>query len=104
LTTFCPDSLWLFVEISALKTDRGLALQDLTTGSHEHIDGIQLPPQSLIYLHDQLATTEYVPHGSEGAPIDESARHLLSTGGSENIQMTALIGAFKNAVELAAQK
>jgi replication factor C subunit 3/5 len=104
LTPFCPDSLSRFVELSALKTDRGLALQDLITGAHEHIDGIQLPPQSLIYLLDHLATTEYVPPGSESAPIDESARYRLSTGGSEKIQLTALIGAFKNAVELAARK
>ena len=34
-------------------------------GAQEHIDGIQLPPQSLIYLLDHLATTEYVLHGSE---------------------------------------
>jgi replication factor C subunit 3/5 len=55
------DSPCLFVELSALKTDRGLALQDLITGAYEHLDGIQLPPQSLIYLLDHLATTEYVP-------------------------------------------
>lgn len=63
-----PDSLCLLVELSALKTDRGLALQDLITGAHEHIDGIQLPSQSLIYLLDHLATTEYVPHILESAP------------------------------------
>lgn len=29
------------------------------------------------------------------------SRHRLSSGGSEKIQLTALLGAFKNAVELA---
>lgn len=30
-------------------------------------------------------------------------RHRLSTGANEKIQMTALLGAFKNAVELSAK-
>jgi hypothetical protein len=30
-------------------------------------------------------------------------RHRLSTGASEKIQLTALLGAFKNAVELSAK-
>ena len=30
-------------------------------------------------------------------------RHRLSTGGSEKIQLTALLAAFKNAIEISAQ-
>lgn len=46
--------------ISALKTERGLALQDLLTGAYEYIEGIDFPPAARIYLLDHLATTEYV--------------------------------------------
>ena len=67
MSPLCPDSLWPFIELNALKTDRGLALQDLITGAHEHIDGIQLPAQSLIYLLDHLATTEYAVPSSDSA-------------------------------------
>ncbi|PVF93904.1 putative RFC3-DNA replication factor C, 40 kDa subunit [Serendipita vermifera] len=74
--------------INSLKTEKGLALQDLITGTYEHLDGLALPPQSRVYLLDQLALIEY----------------RLSTGGSEKIQLTALIAAFKNAVELATRK
>ncbi|KAJ3904999.1 P-loop containing nucleoside triphosphate hydrolase protein [Lentinula edodes] len=70
--------------ISTMKTERGLALQDLLVGVYEYIETIEIKPHARIYLLDHLATTEY----------------RLSTGGSEKIQMSALLGAFKNAVEL----
>ncbi|EJD07533.1 P-loop containing nucleoside triphosphate hydrolase protein [Fomitiporia mediterranea MF3/22] len=70
--------------ISALKIERGLALQDLITGAYDYIETIEFGSQARVYLLDQLASTEY----------------RLSTGGSEKIQLTALLGAFKNAVEL----
>ncbi|KAK0214777.1 P-loop containing nucleoside triphosphate hydrolase protein [Armillaria fumosa] len=73
--------------ISTMKTERGLALQDLITGAYEFIEGIDLKPTARIYLLDHLATTE----------------HRLSTGGSEKIQLTALLSAFKNAMELSAK-
>ena len=44
--------------ITALKTDRGLALQDLLVGAYEYIDTIEFPPAARVYLLDQLATTE----------------------------------------------
>ncbi len=43
-----------------MKTERGLALQDLITGAYEFIEGIDLKPAARIYLLDHLATTEYV--------------------------------------------
>ncbi|KAF9454306.1 P-loop containing nucleoside triphosphate hydrolase protein [Macrolepiota fuliginosa MF-IS2] len=70
--------------ISKMKTERGLALQDLLTGAYDYIDTIELKPHARVYLLDHLASTE----------------HRLSTGGSEKIQLTALLGAFKTAVEL----
>ncbi|KAF8582774.1 P-loop containing nucleoside triphosphate hydrolase protein [Ramaria rubella] len=74
--------------INKLKTERGLALQDLITGAYEYVETIEFPPQARVYLLDYLAITE----------------HRLSTGGSEKMQMTALLAAFKNAVQLAARK
>jgi len=44
--------------ITALKTDRGLALQDLLAGAYEYIDTIEFPPAARVYLLDQFATTE----------------------------------------------
>ncbi|KAF7308443.1 AAA domain-containing protein [Mycena chlorophos] len=73
--------------ITKMKTERGLALQDLIQGAFEYVETIELKPHARIYLIDYLATTEY----------------RLSTGASEKIQLTALLGAFKNAVELSAK-
>ncbi|CDO69757.1 hypothetical protein BN946_scf184766.g2 [Trametes cinnabarina] len=73
--------------INALKTERGLALPDLINGASEYLETINFKPNARIYLLDFLATTEY----------------RLSTGGNEKIQLTALLGAFKNAVELSAK-
>jgi replication factor C subunit 3/5 len=47
--------------ISAMKTEKGLALQDLLTGAYEYVETIDFKPQARIYLLDYLATTEYVP-------------------------------------------
>ncbi|KAF9815103.1 hypothetical protein IEO21_04800 [Rhodonia placenta] len=72
--------------ISALKVERGLALPDLINGAYEYIETIDFKPHARIYLLEFLATTE----------------HRLSSGANEKIQLTALLGAFKNAVELSA--
>jgi len=70
--------------MQTLKTEKGLALQDLITGAHEFIDSIDLTPAARVYLLDQIATVEY----------------RLASGGTEKIQLSALLGAFKNAVEI----
>jgi replication factor C subunit 3/5 len=44
--------------ISKLKTERGLALQDLITGAYEYLETIDLKPNARIYVLDLLATTE----------------------------------------------
>lgn len=46
--------------ISALKTERGLALPDLINGAYEYLQTIQFKPNARIYLLDFLATTESV--------------------------------------------
>ncbi|PFH51797.1 hypothetical protein AMATHDRAFT_141794 [Amanita thiersii Skay4041] len=73
--------------VNALKTERGLALQDLIAGAYDYLETIELKSHARVYMLDHLATTEY----------------RLSTGASEKIQLTALLGAFKNAVELSAK-
>jgi replication factor C subunit 3/5 len=59
--------------ISSLKTERGLALQDLVTGAYEFLDTIELKPHARAYLLDALATTEYV-HFSMMPLLQSSAR------------------------------
>jgi len=73
--------------ITNLKTERGLALQDLLIGAYDYLETIDMKSHARIYLLDHLATTE----------------HRLSTGGNEKIQLGALLGAFKIAVELSAK-
>jgi len=46
--------------ITTMKTERGLALQDLLAGAYEYIETLELKPNARIYLLDNLATTEYV--------------------------------------------
>ena len=46
--------------MQTLKTERGLALQDLITGAHEFIDTVDLGPAARVYLLDQIATIEWV--------------------------------------------
>jgi replication factor C subunit 3/5 len=46
------------LDITKLKTDRGLALQDLIAGTYEVLETIELPTQSRVYLLDALATCE----------------------------------------------
>lgn len=72
------------LDVNNIKTARGLALQDIISGVYDEIDELQMPAAARIHLIDLLSQTE----------------HRLSTGGSEKIQTTSLLGAFKQAVEL----
>ncbi|TXT13256.1 hypothetical protein VHUM_00623 [Vanrija humicola] len=74
--------------ITALKTEKGLALQDLIAGAYDFLETVDLPNNARVYLLDHLGQTE----------------HRLSLGGSEKMQLTALLGAFKIAVELSQKK
>lgn len=91
--------------ITALKTERGLALPDLLNGAFEFIDGLQLKPAARVYLLDILATIEYVLSVPFTSTLMEARpfRHRLAAGASEKIQLTAMLGAFKNAVEISAR-
>ncbi|PWN46845.1 putative RFC3-DNA replication factor C, 40 kDa subunit [Violaceomyces palustris] len=77
-----------YKKISALKASKGMALADMISGVYDLMMNVKLPSQSRIYLLDHLASTE----------------HRLSMGGSERIQMTALLGAVKVAVQLSQVK
>lgn len=46
--------------ILAMKTERGLALQDLLSGAYEYVETIEFKPQARVYLLDFLSTTEYI--------------------------------------------
>lgn len=72
--------------ISQIKIQKGLALADMVSGIYDFLMTLKLPNNSRIYLLDQLGQIE----------------HRLSTGGSERIQLTALLGAVKMSVQLAA--
>ncbi|KAK4706134.1 replication factor C subunit 3/5, partial [Phenoliferia sp. Uapishka_3] len=65
--------------ISSMKAEKGLALQDIIAGVYDYVATVDFTPQTRVYLLDQLGQVE----------------HRLSTGGSEKLQLTALLGATK---------
>lgn len=67
-----------------LKTEKGTALTDLLTGMLDLVMSLELSPASRAYLLDQMAQIEY----------------RLSTNASERIQVSALLGSVKAAVEI----
>ncbi|KAF8659846.1 hypothetical protein AX16_001731 [Volvariella volvacea WC 439] len=81
------DFTTAYQKISTMKTERGLALQDLLSGAYEFMETIEMKPNARMYLLDNLAQIE----------------HRLAAGGNEKIQLSALLGTFKNSVELSAR-
>ncbi|GAA5916011.1 hypothetical protein JCM8208_007485 [Rhodotorula glutinis] len=73
-----------YQRISSLKTEKGLALQDIIQGVYDFATTVDFSAPTRVYFLDQIAQVE----------------HRLSTGGSEKLQLTALLGATKNAIEL----
>ncbi|GAA5931200.1 hypothetical protein JCM10213_000240 [Rhodosporidiobolus nylandii] len=73
-----------YQRISSLKAEKGLALQDIIQGIYDYAATVEFSKPTRVYFLDQLAQVE----------------HRLSTGGSEKLQLTALLGATKNAIEL----
>jgi replication factor C subunit 3/5 len=73
-----------FSHITSIKTSQGLALQDMISSIYDFLSTVELPGHARVYLLDTLASVE----------------HRLSTGGSEKLQLTGLLGGFKGAVEL----
>lgn len=46
------------VDISRLKADKGLALQDIISGIYEYLASVVLSAATRVYLLDQLAVVE----------------------------------------------
>ena len=67
-----------------MKTNKGLALQDIIAGIYDFMSTIAFPPAMRIYVLDNLAQLE----------------HRLSTGGNEKLQLTSLLATFKNGLEI----
>lgn len=67
-----------FNAISKIKLEKGYALQDIITNVHSILTLIKLDTDSRIILYKQMAEIEY----------------SLSSGSSEKLQLSALIGAF----------
>ncbi len=42
----------------AMRVEKGLALQDMLSGLHDIIEGLELPINSRVYILDQLAHIE----------------------------------------------
>lgn len=85
---------------------KGLALQDIISGIYDAMAEYDFPKNVRVYMLDQLGNVECVVR-LRSIPCDRSdppRRHRLSTGGSEKIQLTALLGAFKVAMELSTKK
>jgi replication factor C subunit 3/5 len=61
-------------------------LTDIITEIHEYLGNTELPKEMRIYLLDHLAEVE----------------HRLSSGASESIQLSTMLGHFKIAMEIAA--
>lgn len=55
---------FLAKDISTLKADKGLALQDIIAGIYDFIATIVFAPQTRVYMLDQLAQVECVSHAS----------------------------------------
>ena len=53
-----PGSQLIGTVITSLKTERGLALQDLIAGAYDFLETVELPKQSRIFLLDHLGSSE----------------------------------------------
>ncbi|KAF9109682.1 Subunit of heteropentameric Replication factor C (RF-C) [Mortierella sp. AM989] len=78
------DFTTAYSNISYLKTIKGMALQDILTEVYNYLELVDMPTNSRVYLLDKIADVEY----------------KLSTGASEKIQLTSLVGSFRIGAEL----
>ncbi|RKP14498.1 DNA replication factor [Piptocephalis cylindrospora] len=72
--------------LQQLRVVKGLALLDILGEVGEYLDSIEIPQPMRIYLLEKLADLEY----------------RLTSGATEHLQVTALVGIFKMAVNIAA--
>jgi replication factor C subunit 3/5 len=70
-----------------MRIQKGLALQDILGAVYEAMQDLELAPQTRIVILDLLATIE----------------HRLSMGGTERIQVSAMVAGIKTAIDLGAQ-
>lgn len=89
--------------------EKGLATIDILSRVFTHISSLEMPPNARVYLLTELAEIEYVFPCFFFMlcrvfliPLAPISRYHLSVGTSEKIQLSALVGAFKNAVDLTA--
>lgn len=73
--------------IARMKTEKGLALQDILGGVFEELEDLDLKGHARMFLYDKLAGIEY----------------RLSMGGTEKIQLSAMVAAVKQGVDLQAK-
>ena len=70
--------------ISALVTDKSVALSDVVKQLFLKVSGLEMPAAARIYLTDELANIEY----------------QLSVGTSDKIQLSSMVGVFRIAVDM----
>jgi replication factor C subunit 3/5 len=111
-------ALCLFLAgIQDIKINYGLALQDIISGIYDYLRTIVFEKHAQIYLLDQLSQIE-LSNGFLYLFPDPCAvtfffflsflnlfifveyRHRLSTGATEKIQLSSLLGSFRIAVEI----
>jgi replication factor C subunit 3/5 len=78
----------LTTAINTMKQQKGLALQDILGAVYGALQELELAPQTRIYILDLLATIEY----------------RLSMGGTERIQVSAMVAGIKTAIDLGAKR
>ncbi|KAF9922067.1 hypothetical protein FBU30_007841 [Linnemannia zychae] len=78
------DFTTAYSNISYLKTIKGMALQDILTEVYNYLELVDMPTNARVYILDKMADVEY----------------KLSTGASEKLQLTSLIGSFRIGSEL----
>lgn len=74
--------------LSVLKKEKGIALQDILTEVHAFVHRIDFPTIVKIHILDKMADIEY----------------RLASGASEKIQTTALVAAFQQAKNMVAKE
>lgn len=89
VTSTMNDDLTTSLQIIAkMKNEKGLALQDILGGVFEELEDMDLKNNVRIFLYDKLAGIE----------------HRLSMGGTEKIQLSAMVGAIKQSIDLQAKQ
>jgi replication factor C subunit 3/5 len=84
----CYNSKFILKDIRNIQLDKGLALADILKCVFEKVECLEMPRKSRIYLLENLADIEF----------------NSSVGTSEKIQLTAMVGVFKNMLDITQQE